>query len=48
MTTIYHNPKCSMSRRTLALLRENGVEPSIIDYMKTPPDKASTGPCPVN
>ena len=41
MTTIYHNPKCSISRRTLALLRENGVEPTIIDYMKTPPSKAT-------
>ena len=41
MTTIYHNPKCSISRRTLALLREHGVEPTIIDYMKTPPDKAT-------
>lgn len=41
MTTIYHNPKCSVSRRTLALLREHGIEPTIIDYMKTPPDKAT-------
>lgn len=32
---LYHNPQCSMSRRTLALLRENGVEPEIVDYMKT-------------
>lgn len=36
--TIYHNPRCSKSRATLALLRENGVEPSIVEYLKTPPD----------
>jgi arsenate reductase (glutaredoxin) len=34
--TIYHNPRCNTSRRTLALLRENGVEPTIIEYLKTP------------
>jgi arsenate reductase len=34
--TIYHNPRCSKSRQTLELLRENGVEPSIIEYLKTP------------
>jgi arsenate reductase len=33
---IYHNPRCSTSRRTLALLRENGVEPEILEYLKTP------------
>jgi arsenate reductase (glutaredoxin) len=33
---IYHNPRCSTSRRTLALLRENGVEPEIVEYLKTP------------
>lgn len=36
--TIYHNPRCSKSRQTLALLRERGVEPEIIEYLKTPPD----------
>ncbi|MBT3329951.1 MAG: arsenate reductase (glutaredoxin) [Rhodospirillaceae bacterium] len=36
--TIYHNPRCSKSRQTLELLRENGVEPSIIEYLQTPPD----------
>ena len=34
--TIYHNPRCITSRRTLALLREKGVEPHIIEYLKTP------------
>ena len=35
--TMYHNPRCNTSRRTLALLREHGVEPLIIEYLKTPP-----------
>jgi arsenate reductase (glutaredoxin) len=35
--TIYHNPRCNTSRKTLALLREKGVEPEIIEYLKTPP-----------
>lgn len=35
--TIYHNPRCNTSRKTLALLRERGVEPQIIEYLKTPP-----------
>ena len=39
-TTIYHNPRCSKSRQTLALLQENGVEPEIVLYLETPPDKA--------
>ena len=34
--TIYHNPRCNTSRRTLALLREKGVEPAIVEYLKTP------------
>lgn len=34
--TMYHNPRCNTSRRTLALLREKGVEPNIIEYLKTP------------
>jgi arsenate reductase len=38
--TIYHNPKCSKSRQTLALLQENGVEPKIVDYLQTPPSAA--------
>lgn len=36
--TIYHNPRCTKSRQTLALLRENGVEPEIIEYLDQPPD----------
>lgn len=38
--TIYHNPKCSKSRATLALLQQNSVEPQIIDYLQQPPTKA--------
>jgi arsenate reductase len=34
---IYHNPRCTKSRETLALLREKGVEPEVIEYLKTPP-----------
>ena len=34
--TMYHNPRCNTSRRTLALLREKGVEPTIIEYLKMP------------
>ena len=37
---IYHNPRCSKSRETLALLREQGVEPEVVDYLKTPPSAA--------
>lgn len=37
--TIYHNPRCSKSRATLALLNENGVQPEIVEYLKTPPTK---------
>lgn len=39
--TIYHNPRCAKSRETLALLREHGCEPEIIEYLKTPPDAAT-------
>jgi arsenate reductase len=38
--TIFHNPKCSKSRETLALLRRRGVEPRIVEYLKTPPTAA--------
>ena len=34
--TMYHNPRCNTSRRTLALLREKWIEPAIIEYLKTP------------
>lgn len=37
---IYHNPRCSKSRQTLELLREHGIEPTIIDYQQTPPSVA--------
>ena len=37
---IYHNPRCSKSRATLALLREHGVEPDVIEYLQTPPTAA--------
>ena len=33
--TIYHNPACGTSRNTLALLRENGIEPTVVEYLKT-------------
>lgn len=36
--TIYHNPRCSKSRQTLALLEERGIEPVVIEYLKTPPN----------
>lgn len=36
--TIYHNPRCSKSRATLALIEEKGVEPTIIEYLKEGPD----------
>lgn len=38
---IYHNPRCSKSRQTLALLRDRGVEPDIVEYLNTPPDHAT-------
>jgi len=34
---IYHNPRCSKSRQTLALLQENGVDPEIVEYLTAPP-----------
>lgn len=37
--SIYHNPRCSKSRETLALLREQGIEPEIIEYLKDPPSR---------
>jgi len=38
--TIYHNPRCSKSRATLALLKEHGHRPEIVEYLQTPPDKS--------
>lgn len=43
MTTIYHNPRCSKSRATLNLLRARGIEPRIVEYLKTPPTAAELG-----
>ena len=37
--TIYHNPRCSTSRNALALLRERGIEPQVVEYLKTPPSR---------
>ena len=39
--TIYHNPDCGTSRNTLALIRASGIEPTVIEYLKTPPDRAT-------
>ena len=38
--TIYHNPRCSKSRQTLALLEKRGIQPEIIEYLVTPPTEA--------
>lgn len=38
--TIYHNPKCGTSRNTLAMIRAAGIEPTVIEYLKTPPARA--------
>ena len=38
-TTIYHNPRCSKSRQTLALIEEKGINPDIVLYLETPPTK---------
>jgi len=37
--TIYHNPKCGTSRNTLEMIRKSGVEPTVIEYLKTPPSR---------
>ncbi|MCL2893278.1 arsenate reductase (glutaredoxin) [Brenneria tiliae] len=39
--TIYHNPRCSKSRETLALLQRHGIEPQVVPYLETPPDAAT-------
>ena len=38
--TIYHNPRCSTSRKALEQLREAGIEPTVVEYLKDPPSKA--------
>lgn len=37
MVTIYHNPRCTKSRQTLALLEQRGIKPKVIEYLETPP-----------
>ena len=37
---IYHNPRCSTSRKTLDLLRDSGIEPTVVQYLKTPPTRS--------
>jgi arsenate reductase len=37
--TIYHNPNCGTSRNTLAMIRQSGIEPAVIEYLKTPPSR---------
>jgi arsenate reductase len=39
--TIYHNPGCGTSRNTLALIRNAGIEPTVIEYLKTPPNRVT-------
>lgn len=41
--TIYHNPRCSKSRATLAILEEDGITPEIVDYLNDPPDAITLG-----
>lgn len=38
-TVIYHNPRCTTSRKVLELLRNDGLEPTIVEYLKTPPSR---------
>ena len=38
--TIYHNPRCNTSRKTLALMEKKGVKPEVVEYLKTPPNAA--------
>lgn len=40
-TRIYHNPQCGTSRNVLALIRHAGIEPEIVEYLKTPPDRTT-------
>ena len=43
--TIYHNPRCSKSRETLALIEAKGIKPTIIEYLKTPPSARELRAC---
>ena len=38
--TIYHNPACGTSRNTLAMIRQSGTQPTVVEYLKTPPSRA--------
>ena len=40
--TIYHNPRCSKSRKTLEIIQERGIKPKIVEYLQQPPDAART------
>ncbi len=40
--TIYHNPRCSKSRKTLEIIIESGIEPTIVEYLATPPEAETT------
>ena len=40
--TIYHNPRCSKSRKTLEIIQENGIKPNIVEYLRQPPEAART------
>jgi arsenate reductase (glutaredoxin) len=39
--TVYHNPSCGTSRTVLAIIRENGIEPVVVEYLKTPPARST-------
>ena len=41
--TIYHNPRCTKSRQTLALLHDQGIKPNVVQYLQTPPDEKTLG-----
>lgn len=43
VVTIYHNPACGTSRNTLALIRNAGIEPRVVEYLKDPPDRETLG-----
>lgn len=41
LITIYHNPRCSKSREALELILQSGAEPTVVEYLKTPPNRAT-------